>query len=299
MRTRSSFDRLLQVLHSMNVSLPCYNVKQKQFQCFCKGSSMWFKKRMDYQKHQQSQRHQGWKEQFSVQDDEIPIPLCSICLDPFSDFASHQKKCWATVPVSIFEEALPEMRRGLVPCDGCGMTISFGTLSSARKWKEHIYCKTCFKTTCLSDEVHGNILVKTCLIHEENGKCPLCKKNILTTDTMIYEHMNPFLKTSNPTESLRTNVDPRLVLQQCRDQGVKMVHEVCAQIKTKLETATHQIQSKKILQKQKRKVAENDVYETSKKLKSEFYASHILPHISSSLHKLNVKFKHTRPNQDI
>jgi hypothetical protein len=255
---------------------PRYNSETLQFECFC-NYNIAFPTLQKFRKHCQSKAHQLWKEDFKIED-KVEPPQCAVCSDPLFEPRKHAEQCSTRDLLPFFKEKIEKQKEKFTSCKNCSCILYRTTLAAIRSWKGDIYCCSCFNSLFLKKQKDHNTLVKLVLVNLEDGKCPLCGEAILLSyDGTIFEHMNPFLKFSDPSASISKGEEVSKVIQECQEQGVRIVHLFCAQIKTNLENECKQIQSKKRLNL---KCLTEETKSEIKKTKIQRYAEHILPHIA-------------------
>jgi hypothetical protein len=259
--------------------IPRYNALTFRIECDCKENCH-FDHFQKYKVHTKTKVHQEWLKTNNISQ-ETTIPICNDCKEPMYNPKEHQQVCIAKVDCASLADQFRNKMATMTEtkatcCESCKTVLFLTTLSKARKWKDKVYCPSCFRTYFKESEKTNHMLLKTILLAQTDGKCALCTRNIIMQrDQVIYEHMNPFEKKTDPTACLRQGMDVSTVAKESLDQGIRLVHLLCAQIKTVLESNCHQIQSIKNLKK--RKAEEN---QPNKMVKVQLYQEKILPSIT-------------------
>lgn len=263
---------------------PRFSPEKNTFDCFCPLQSS-FSTLTKYNHHRKSKKHKLWCAEQKIIDDSIIPPDCDLCFDSMSDPITHKKQCEANRGGSVsyselFQQELDFTLDRFVNCNHCQGLILLGTLSTARRWKENVYCPNCFYELFSEQEQLNQQMLKLALLHQWNATCPLCCQMILTKDETMYEHMNPFLKTHDPSACLRKGESVSKIFQECTTQGVQLVHHMCGQLKTRCELKTQQIASKKNL-----KLHPSADTINKKKRKADLYQEKFLPEVSKFIYQ--------------
>lgn len=253
---------------------PRFNPDTLKFECFCTFRTVEFASLRGYIYHCKSSRHRLWKQKYNVSD-KIPVPLCSLCSDPLPDPCKHQ--CLFKNMSKLkenFHKKIASQKEKFHPCHSCNCLLFLSVLSNARVWKNEIYCIPCFNSKFRKIQNAQRALVKSTLLAATDNKCALCSRIIEKTDSTIFEHMNPFLKKTNPSEGLLKGDPTNQIVTNCLREGICIVHLMCAQLKTILEQESKQIQSK--IQLKKWKLDQEDIQTK----KAQDYELHVLPIIT-------------------
>lgn len=264
----------------------CFNVETQKYECPCKfdhsGLPSSFSSYSKYRKHTLTQGHQTWRDFYKLED-TICLPNCSYCFEPMNDPLDHQEKCSLRHVHKIdfqkdfenyMETQLPKMEN----CAECKSIVFQTTLARSRNWQNQMYCAFCFRLIHRATEMQNLRQLKMSLLILAHHQCPLCQCVIHSFESTIFEHLNPFYKQFNPQQLIRKGKSPSDVLMECKKEKIRLVHLVCAQIKTLLEMKLQLIQGR---EKKLQTISSVTLREEIKKKKAQVYETQIFPEIQT------------------
>lgn len=234
------------------------------FICPCKKTKTWCTWK-EFRLHRKNTKHPAHCISY--------VPQCPSCAAIITNTKEH-------VCVPPFVPSIPPFRE----CFQCHRHLLVTTLTQSRMWKGNLYCKGCFQEMCVPVMRRNRFFLKAMLLEHAGYLCALCQGKISRDmfSELIFEHMNPFLKShgSDITPSLWEGKPLSSLWERCRRERVEMVHLICAQIKTLCELEIKDIQDKTWLTKARNRYEiSHDMYLAVMTRKAHKYEEVTLPKI--------------------